>query len=111
MADILFVCRTNSPYANHGFPWKLGEYCMTGRPIIATRVSDIEQYFKDNEDLFIVEPNNSYAIAEKIAFIFDNYPQALSIAQKGEKTATKCFGYLEKTREIIEFIRKINIKS
>ena len=111
MADVLFVCRTNSPYANHGFPWKLGEYCMTGRPIIATRVSDIEQYFKDNADLFIVEPNNSKAIAEKIAFIFDNYDKALIVAKKGKETALKCFGYQEKTREIIEFIRKINIKS
>lgn len=111
MADVLFVCRTKSPYANHGFPWKLGEYCMTGKPIIATRVSDIEQYFKDNEDLFIVEPNNSKAIAEKVIFIFDNYHLALQIAKKGKETALKCFGYLEKTKEIIEFIRKMNMKS
>ncbi|HEY5535405.1 MAG TPA: glycosyltransferase [Ignavibacteria bacterium] len=108
MADVLFVCRTNSPYANHGFPWKLGEYCMTGRPIIATRVSDIEQYFKDNEDLFIVEPNNSKAIAEKIAFIFDNYDKALIVAKKGKETATKCFGYIQRTKDIISFIKKNN---
>ena len=104
-ADILFVCRTNSPYANHGFPWKLGEYCMTGKPVIASRVGDIEQYFKDNEDLYIVEPNNSNAIAEKIAFIFDNYPKAVSVANKGKITATKCFGYLERTQDIIAFIK------
>jgi glycosyltransferase involved in cell wall biosynthesis len=104
-ADILFVCRTNSPYANHGFPWKLGEYCMTGKPVIATRVGDIEVYFKDNEDLYIVEPNNSDAIAEKIAFIFKNYPKAVSVANKGKITATKCFGYLEKTQDIIDFIK------
>jgi glycosyltransferase involved in cell wall biosynthesis len=108
-ADILFVCRSNSPFANQGFPWKLGEYCMTGKPIIATRVSDIEQYFKDNEDLYIVEPNNSHAIAEKINFIFDNYPKALSVAQQGKITATKCFGYLERTKDIIDFIKKTMI--
>ena len=107
-ADILFVCRTNSPYANHGFPWKLGEYCMTGKPVIATRVSDIEHYFKDNEDLYIVEPNNSIAIAEKIAFIFGNYPKALSVAEQGKITATKCFGYLERTQDIITFIKNNN---
>ena len=105
-ADILFVCRTNSPYANHGFPWKLGEYCMTGKPIIASRVGDIEEYFKDNEDLYIVEPNNSNAIAEKITFIFDNYPKAVSVANQGKITATKCCGYLERTKDIIDFIKK-----
>jgi glycosyltransferase involved in cell wall biosynthesis len=108
LADVLFVCRSDSPFANHGFPWKLGEYCMTGRPIVATRVSDIDLYFSDNEDLFIVEPNNSQTIAEKIAFIFDNYPKALSIAQQGKITATKHFGYLERTKDIIDFIEKNN---
>jgi glycosyltransferase involved in cell wall biosynthesis len=108
LADVLFVCRSNSPYANHGFPWKLGEYCMTSRPIIASRVGDIELYFKDNESLFIVEPNNSKAIAEKISYIFDNYNKALLVAEKGKDRALKCFGYLERTKDIISFIKRNN---
>ncbi|HVG42628.1 MAG TPA: glycosyltransferase [Chitinophagaceae bacterium] len=108
MADILFVCRTNSSFANHGFPWKLGEYCMTGKPIIATRVSDIDYYFEDNESLFIVEPNNSKAIAEKIDYIFDNYEQALIVAKNGRETAIKCFDYITKTNELKQFIQNNN---
>jgi glycosyltransferase involved in cell wall biosynthesis len=108
MADILFVCRTNSLYANHGFPWKLGEYCLTGKPVIATRVSDIEVYFKENEDLFIVEPDNSDAIAGKIDHILNNYSNALSVAQRGKETAINSFGYLRRTREIADFIKYNN---
>jgi len=108
LADVLFVCRTNSPYANHGFPWKLGEYCMTSKPIIASRVGDIELYFKDNETLFIVEPNNSKAIADKISYIFDNYDKALLVAKNGKVNAMNCFGYLERTKDIISFIEKNN---
>ena len=108
MADILFVCRSNSPYANHGFPWKLGEYCMTGKPIIATRVSDIETYFTDNETLFIVEPNSPKAIEEKVDSIFSNYDKALEVAKKSRETAIKCFGNIEKAKEIIEFVERNN---
>jgi glycosyltransferase involved in cell wall biosynthesis len=108
LADVLFVCRTNSPYANHGFPWKLGEYCMTSKPIIASRVGDIELYFKDNETLFIVEPNNSKAIADKISYVFDNYDKALLVAKNGKVNAMNCFGYLERTKDIISFIKKNN---
>jgi glycosyltransferase involved in cell wall biosynthesis len=108
LADILFVCRTNSPYANHGFPWKLGEYCMTSKPIIASQVGDIELYFKDNETLFIVEPNNSIAISDKISYIFDNYDKALLVAKNGKVNAINCFGYLERTKDIISFIEKNN---
>jgi glycosyltransferase involved in cell wall biosynthesis len=108
IAEILFVCRTSSSFANYGFPWKLGEYCMTGKPIIATKVGDIECYFTNNENLFIVEPDNSLAIAEKILFVFENYKAALTTAEKGKETALKCFNYMEKTRELAEFIQNNN---
>ena len=104
LADILFVCRSNSPYANHGFPWKLGEYCMTGKPVIATRVGDMDRYFSDKEDIFIVEPNNPEAIAETVSFIFNDYEKALSIAQKCKETALKKFGYVEKMKEVLDFV-------
>jgi glycosyltransferase involved in cell wall biosynthesis len=106
LADILFVCRSNSPFANHGFPWKLGEYCMTAKPIIATRVGDIEDYFVDGESLFVVEPNNPKAIAEKIEYIFDNYEQALMVGKKSREAALQKFGYLEKSKEVITFIKQ-----
>jgi glycosyltransferase involved in cell wall biosynthesis len=104
LADILLACRSNSPFANHGFPWKLGEYCMTARPIIATNVSDIENYFVNNQSLFIVEPNNPAAIAEKVKYIFNDYEQALEVAKRGKDTALKQFGYFEKGKDVTEFI-------
>lgn len=104
LADVLFACRTNSAFANHGFPWKLGEYCMTGRPVIATRVSDIEKYFADHQDLFIVEPGNANEIAKKTEFIFDNFENALEVAKRGKETALKSFGYIEKSKDMVEFI-------
>jgi|SRR6185437_547450 len=107
LADILFVCRTNSPFANHGFPWKLGEYCMTGRPIIATKVSDIENYFTDDENLFIVNPNDSGAISSKITYIYNNYPRALQIASSGKETAMEYFNYITRTQEVISFIKNV----
>lgn len=106
MANVLFVCRSNSPYANHGFPWKLGEYCMTEKPIIATRVSDIADYFVDNESLFIVEPNNPQAIAEKAKYIFEHYDAALEVGKKSKAVALKTFNYFEKATEVADFIKK-----
>jgi len=105
LADILLACRSNSPFANHGFPWKLGEYCMTERPIIATRVSDIENYFVNNETLYIVEPNNPAAIAEKVKYIFGDYSRALEVAKKGKQAALKAFGYFEKGNDVVQFVK------
>lgn len=104
LADILFVCRSNSPFANHGFPWKLGEYCMTSKPIIATDVGDISKYFTDNENLFIVEPGNADAIAGKVIEIFENYEHAVKVANRGKVNALHNFGYYEKASDIAKFI-------
>ncbi len=109
LANVLFVCRTNSPYANYGFPWKLGEYCMTAKPIIATRVTDIADYFVDNESLFIVEPNDAVAIAQKIEYIFEYYEKALAVGQQSKAVAIQKFNYLDKAAEVAAFI-KSNIR-
>lgn len=106
MAQILLVCRTNSEFANYGFPWKLGEYCMTGRPILATNVSDIGLYFKNGKDIFLVEPENSKAIAEKMIYILKNYDKALSVAENTRVAAEENFDYVKQTKRIIEFIKK-----
>jgi glycosyltransferase involved in cell wall biosynthesis len=108
LADILLACRSNSPFANHGFPWKLGEYCMTERPIIATRVSDIEKYFVNNESLFIVPPNDPGTIAEKVKYVFSDYSNALAVAKRGKQIALKEFGYFEKAVDVVNFIMANN---
>lgn len=104
-AAILFVCRSNSAFANHGFPWKLGEYCMTGNPIIATQVGDLDSYFKDGLHLFMAEVNNSKSIADKINYILNNYEIAKEIAKKGKAQAVHCLNYLTRTQEVINFIQ------
>ncbi len=108
LADVLLACRSSSAFANHGFPWKLGEYCMTERPIVATLVSDIENYFVNNHDLFIVEPDQPEAIAQKVIGIFNHYDNAVEVARRGKQKALSVFGYHEKAGELAAFIKMNN---
>lgn len=104
-AHLLLVCRSNSAYAHHGFPWKLGEYCMMAKPVLATRVGDIELYFKDGENIFITEPEDAVAIAEKLVSIFEAYDSARAVAQKGKQNAVRHFEYIKQAGRVIDFIR------
>jgi glycosyltransferase involved in cell wall biosynthesis len=56
-SDVLCMCRTESGFANAGFPFKLGEYLATGNPVICTKVSDVE-YYLDEDDAYLIEPGN-----------------------------------------------------
>lgn len=42
--DILAMTRTNSKFANYGFPFKLSEYLATGNVVMATKVGDVPLY-------------------------------------------------------------------
>lgn len=103
-AAILLACRTNSPYANYGFPWKIGEYCMAERPILATNVSDVSLYFEDEVNLFICEPEDKDSIALKMMAILKNSEKAQSVAEQSRKVAIKEFNYIDQTRRMINFM-------
>ncbi|MBI2418082.1 MAG: glycosyltransferase [Ignavibacteriales bacterium] len=104
-ADLLMVCRSNSTYANFGFPWKLGEYCMTKNPIIATKVGDVEKYFTGGKEIFLAEPEDSSSIYMQMKQVFNDYGNARGVALNGYKKACHVFNYLDKTKEVIAFIK------
>ncbi|MFH1319946.1 MAG: glycosyltransferase family 4 protein, partial [Bacteroidota bacterium] len=85
-ADVLCMCRTESDFANAGFPFKLGEYLATGNPVICTKVSDVEIYLTDN-DAYLIDPDNPQQICDALTEITIN-PEAAR--QKGLNGMKKC---------------------
>lgn len=81
--DVLCMTRTNSRFANFGFPFKLSEYLSTGNILLATSVGDVSRYVKDKKSAYIVEPENSLAIASAILHISANHEEALQVAKNG----------------------------
>lgn len=90
-ADILCMTRVNSPYANAGFPYKLGEYLLTGKPVVATDVSDVSEYLKTKEDAMVVPPDNPQAIADALSYLIDHPDQAEKIGSNGRRVAETVF--------------------
>jgi glycosyltransferase involved in cell wall biosynthesis len=88
-ADILCMCRTESGFANAGFPFKLGEYLATGNPVICTKVSDVETYLTE-KDAYLINPNNPQEITVALTEIVKN-PEIAKI--KGINGLEKCRKY------------------
>lgn len=88
-SDVLCMCRTESGFANAGFPFKLGEYLATGNPVICTKVSDVE-YYLDNNDVYLIEPGNPRQITETL-FSIVNDP--VTARNKGLRGLEKCRKY------------------
>ena len=108
-AHLLLVCRSNSEFANYGFPWKLGEYLMTKNPIVATKVGDIEKYLINDKEIFLAEPENSDSIYNKMNEVFSNYRRAKEIALNGYNKALNVFDYKLRSKELIDFMNTVLI--
>lgn len=89
-ADVLCMCRTESGFANAGFPFKLGEYLATGNPVICTKVSDVECYLTDN-DAYLIDPNNPLQICQALTEIVSNPEVARERGLSGMKKCKEFF--------------------
>lgn len=103
-AEALLLARPDSLQAKNGFPTKLGEYLLTGNPVVITKTGDIPLYLKDGVSACLVEPGNCQEFAEKVLWALNNPNDAKEIGRKGKEVALKNFNYLIESKKIIEVI-------
>ena len=82
-SDILCVTRTNSGFANNGFPFKLAEYMSFGIPVLTTTVSDIPLILKNNETAFFASPADINSIADTMDRIISDYTYSHEVGIRG----------------------------
>ncbi|MBO4923209.1 MAG: glycosyltransferase family 4 protein [Bacteroidales bacterium] len=90
-ARILALARPQSLQAQYGFPTKLGEYLLSGNPVVVTAVGDIPLYLKDGESAYLAEPDSVEAFAAKLAAAMDAPAEAAEIGARGRTVALENF--------------------
>lgn len=105
-AKALALARPSSLQSSGGFPTKLGEYLSTGNPVIVTKVGDIPNYLND-ENAFVVEPDDNKAFAEAIVHVFADYDKAKEFGTKGKDVAMSVFNAKVQAGRLNEFIQSI----
>lgn len=103
-AKVLVLSRPDNKQAQYGFPTKLGEYLMTGNPIVITRVGDFDKYLKDKEDVIFSKPDDVNDFADKLLWTLDNYQQAKMIGKNGKQVAIKSFNYKIESQKVLQII-------
>ena len=89
--DILCMVRRGSRYANAGFPFKLGEYLATARPVVATNVGDVEEFLEDRQSALLVEPDSLDALVAALRFLIEHPLEAQQIGLRGREVARTVF--------------------
>ena len=105
-AHALALARPSSLQSSGGFPTKLGEYLATGNPVLVTAVGDIPKYLND-DNAFIVRPDDNQAFADKIIALFQDYDNARKVGLKGRRMAQSTFNYQVQSPRIHQIIEQL----
>ena len=105
-AEMLVLARPNNIQAKYGFPTKLGEYLLSGRPVVLTDVGNITDFLKDGVSAFIAKPGDINCISDKMMEVSANLEKNDSVAIAGKEVAMKEFNSSTEVLKIINLMYK-----
>jgi glycosyltransferase involved in cell wall biosynthesis len=106
-ADIPCMTRVDLAFAHAGFPFKLGEFLASGKPVIASRVSDVDRFLVNGQNAMLVTPGASTEICEAVEFLINNPESAAAIGARGREVAEKYFDYKQQGRALVTFLENV----
>ncbi len=105
-AKVVVLSRPKNIQAEYGFPTKLGEYLMTGNPVVVTRVGELDDFLEHGKSCLFAEPGNADDFAEKMKWVLDHPDEAMHIGANGKEVAEISFNYKIEGEKIADVIIK-----
>ena len=106
ISRILILTKPENRQNLYNFPTRMGEYLITGRPVIATKFGIIGELFSENENMYFTD-FDSVSISKKIVYVINNSKEANAIGQKGREFALEYFDYLVHSKRMIDFFENL----
>lgn len=106
-ADIHCMTRVDLAYAHAGFPFKLGEFLASGKPVVASRVSEVERFLADRESALLVRPGDVPELCSAIEFLVGNTEAAAAIGLRGRNVAQTFFDYRQQGKALVSFLETL----
>lgn len=103
-AKVLVLARPRNKQAKYGFPTKLGEYLITGNPVVVTSVGDIPLFLEDGVSALLSSPDNDEEFAEKISWALEHPYESKKIGEKGKEVALASFNAEKETKKLVSVI-------
>lgn len=89
------------------FPTKLTELLPRGVPCIISKTGELNNFFIDKENCYMVKPDSWQEIADKIVDIVNNPEVSKAVGQRGRELCEREFYYENHANSLTNFYRQI----
>lgn len=105
-AIALILAKPDNRQNRYNMATKIGEYLLTGRPVVVSSVDSVCNYLSHRKNVFIVNPDEK-SIAKEIKFILDNSEIATQVGLMGKKVALSAFDYQKQMLKMNIFFKTL----
>lgn len=106
-AEVLALARPDNIQAMYGFPTKVGEYLATGRPVVLTRVGELEYFLEDGKSCLFAIPDSPEDFANKLCWLLNHPEDGALIGANGKKIAEENFDNLRESEKVLDIIKTL----
>ncbi|MFH1978681.1 MAG: glycosyltransferase family 4 protein [Candidatus Aenigmatarchaeota archaeon] len=99
-ADIYVIPTKDSIYARAEIPAKIFEPMMLGKPVIASKISDIPKILSNGKCGLLTKPGSVEELADKIMYLIDNPKEMNKIASNAKNKYDSNYSYKEMEKRI-----------
>lgn len=108
-SDVLVMPKIDHPMNHVASPIKIAEYLAAGRPIVSSRICDLDHYLRHMEHLVFCEPGNTTELSDAINLVLDEETLKTKLSCNASVIAKSLFDYRKIAEKIYENIkRKVN---
>ena len=107
-ASLVISNRPKSIQDYYGFSTKVGEYLASGTPLITTYWGEVVNWLKDGENAYIIEPENTIALADKIVYVFTHPEDSKKIGYAGQIICRNYFDYRVWSKPLVEYLNQLD---
>jgi len=105
-ATALLLAKPDNRQNRYNMATKIGEYLLTGRPVVISLVDPVCNHLENKVDAITVKPDcNEFAGA--LRFILDNPGKAGEIGLKGQTKANQLFDYKIHAARMNDFLKEL----
>lgn len=106
-ASLTIINKYRTQQNRYCFSTKIGEYLAASKPVIITRVGEAMNWLTDKENAYIIEPEDTDALANAIVHVFQNREEARQIGIAGQKVCQHHFDYHNWSTPLINFFQEL----
>lgn len=101
-AALLALAKERNVQNESNFPSKIAEYLAAARPVVVTKIGELEHYLSEKSVFFVDEPT-AYNFSIKFNEVLTNPENSSIIAAKGHDIALREFHYRTQADKIINY--------